>query len=78
MTIFHVIKYPLSDIWTPQRGIEGIAAIRIDLPDLYEIWVVDSWLQRDAGNLEPLTKNEDVSESINNLRRLLLEYEGPI
>ena len=86
MTIFHLIKYPVGDVYGIQTGIDGIAEIKKDLPELFKEWNKTYW--------EPYTQNDkwikkywelptidgvkvcvDIEWPIKNLRMMLLEYD---
>jgi hypothetical protein len=73
MTIFHVIKYPVSD-YLGENGIKGLKEIRTDLPELYNSWFDNHCApyyrkRLDTGDFTP------IKIIVKELRRMLLEYK---
>ena len=75
MTIFHVLKYPISDTFIPTKGVEGLAAVKKDFPELYNKWAAIGWRLRIGQNRFWPSEPEDVSKYVNDLRRLLLQHD---
>ena len=66
MTIFHVIKYPVDTRYQEKGYSNEVYNIKKDLPVVWEEWN------------KKITMSSPYADDINLLRKILLEYEGPL
>ena len=69
MTIFHVLKYPLSDTWDPNVGVRGVMEVKQEFPELFGEWERSSWSSWTDDY--HLYKGADISTPVGQLRKLL-------
>ena len=78
MTIFHILKYPIDNFQT-SHGINGMKAVLNDHPRIFNDWydtIWKPWHESKPGPAHP--RPRDVSTPVSVLRKMLLDYEGPL